>query len=189
MTAPRQRLLAFGILALGLAVVWLALVSPVLDAFAAQSARIEDLRLQLASYEGQIALRPAVEMRIAALNRQAASGAGLVDGKSAELAAATMQTLVRPLIESQAGQIRSAQNLPPVTEGGVERVDIQYDLSLPMTHLKDVAYRIEASTPYLFLDGLDLRAPENWQTMGAALDPPSLDVRWTVRGYRRAGDK
>ncbi len=102
MTRSQSRLVALGIAALGLAARWFAIASPVLDAFAEQSARADDLRRQLASYEGQIALRPAVEMRIAELNRQTSGNAGLIDGKSTELAAAAMQTLVRPVIESQA---------------------------------------------------------------------------------------
>jgi general secretion pathway protein M len=186
-TASRQRLLALGILGIVLAAAWFAAIGPVLDAFAEQSARIDDLRAQLAAYEGHIALQPAVEMRIAALKRSEASSTGLIDGKSAELAAANIQNLVRPLIETQAGQIRSAQNLPPADADGFQKIEIQYDVSLPMTRLKAVVYRIETSTPYLFLDAIDMRVPENWQAPGSGIDAPNIDVRWTVRGYRWTG--
>ncbi|MEI9886377.1 MAG: type II secretion system protein GspM [Rhizomicrobium sp.] len=187
MTASRQRLLALGLLVVALGLVWLSIVQPVIDAFAAQSEAIDRSHRLLSAYARRIALRPVVEARLAELKNHESSAAGLIDGGSAELAAANIQNQVKALIESEAGQIRSAQNLPPQTEGGFQRIDIQYDVSIPMTRLKSIAYRIETGTPYLFLGGIDLHAPESWESYGVLSDPPNLDVRWTVRAYRWMG--
>jgi hypothetical protein len=187
MTAARQRLLALGLLLLAIGFVWLVVIMPVTDAFAEQQDSIDQSHQMLAAYQSRIALRPLVEARLAELKSHETSATGLIGGASAELAAANVQNLVKGLIESESGQVHSAQNLPPVTAGGFQRIDIQYDVSLPMTHLKSAAYRIETSTPYLFLDGIDLRAPENWETPGQQIDPPNLEVRWTVRAYRWTG--
>jgi hypothetical protein len=187
MTAARQRLLALGLLLLALGVVWLVVIEPVADAFAEQQDGIDQSHQMLAAYARRIALRPIVEARLNELKSHQTSNTGLIDGTSAELAAANVQNLVKTLIESEAGQVHSAQNLPPVTVDGFQRIDIQYDVSLPMTHLKTAAYRIETSTPYLFLDGIDLRAPENWEIPGQQVDPPNLEVRWTVHAYRWTG--
>lgn len=187
MTAERQRLLALGILGLVLAAGWLVVVQPVIDAFLAQRDDIEQSQRMLAAYEARIAMKPLVQARLDALKRNESSSTGLIGGASAELAAANIQSLVKTLIESASGQVRSAQNLPPVSGDGFERIQIQYDVSVPMTKLKDMAYRIETATPYLFLDGIDLRAPESWDTSGVQADPPNVDIRWTVSGYRWTG--
>lgn len=187
MTASRQRLLALGLLLAAIGLGWLLVVEPVADAFAAQQEDIAQSHQLLSAYERRIALRPVVEARLADLKSHESSAAGLIGGGSAELAAANIQNVVKALIESEAGQVRSAQNLAPVSADGFQRIEIQYDVSLPMTRLKTIAYRIETSTPYLFLDGIDLRAPENWQSLGVQIDPPNVDVRWTVRGYRWTG--
>jgi hypothetical protein len=187
MTASQQRLLALGILLVVVALGWLLVVDPITEAFAAQDEEIAQSHQMLAAYERRIALRPLIEKRLAESRRTDASSAGAVPGISAELAAANVQKLVKAIIEGQGGQIRSVQNLAPVATAGFQRIEIQYDLSLPMTRLKGTAYRIETNAPYLFLDGVDIRAPENWQAGPYTSDAPDLDVRWTVRGYRWAG--
>jgi hypothetical protein len=183
----RQRLLALGLLTLALGLAWLLVVAPVMDAFAEQSARIDDLHQQLTAFKVRIAMKPVVEMRLAEIKKNQAAATGLIGGASAELAAANMQSLVKTLFESDAAQIRSAQNLPPTTADGFQRIEVQYDVAVPMTRLKDVIYRLESSNPYLFLDGVDLRAPEAWQSTGIAMDPPNVETRWTVHAYRLAG--
>lgn len=187
MTDSRQRLLALGILLVAIGFLWLGVVEPIAGAFAAQDDEIAQSHQLLAAYERRIAMRPLVQARLAELKTHESSSTGLIDGNSAELAAANIQNLVKGVIESEAGQVHSAQNLQPVTNDGFQRIDIQYDVSIPMTHLKSVAYRLETSTPYLFLDGIDMRAPENWQSNGLTMDPPNLEVRWTVRAYRWMG--
>lgn len=187
MSAQRQRLLALGVLAAALGLVWLIVVGPIADAFAAQRAEIAELHGQLVAYRSRIAQGPIVEMRLAELQRHQASRTGLIGGKSPELAASNIQTMVKSMIESDLGQIRSAQNLTPVTSDGFQRIEIEYEASVPMTRLKDIAYRIETSVPFLFLDGIDVRAPESWQYLGAQGDTPPLEVHWTVRGYRWTG--
>jgi len=186
MTASRQRLLALGLLAVAIGLAWLIVIQPVADAFSAQRDAIDDLHGQLAAYEARIALKPAVEMRLAEIKRHEASNTGLIAGDSPELAASNIQNMVKAVIESDAGQVRSAQNLAPTTADGFQRVEIQYDASIPIGRLKDVAYRLETSVPYLFLDGIDLRAPESWSAITVEGDTP-LQVQWTVHGYRWTG--
>jgi general secretion pathway protein M len=183
----RQRIVALGLLLAVIGLAWLVVVEPVADAFADQNEAIARSHQLLAAYARRIALRPAVEARLAELKSHEASSTGLIGGGSAELAAANIQNVMKALIESDAGQVHSAQNLTPVTADGFQRVEIQYDVAVPMTRLKDLTYRIETGVPYLFLDGIDLRSPENWQNAGVPGDPPNLEIRWTVRGYRWTG--
>jgi hypothetical protein len=187
--ATRSRLLALGILLTVVAAAWLAVAEPIAAAFAAQDEDIAQSHRMLAAYERRIALRPVIEAKLDGLKLQQTANTGVIDGASAELAAASIQSVVKALIEAQSGQILSAQNLPPVATDGFQRIDVQYEATLPMTRVKEAAYRIETATPYLFLDAVDIRAPESWQLGPYATEPPPVDVRWTVHGYRWVGAK
>jgi hypothetical protein len=183
----KSRVLALGVLAAVFVAGFFLAVQPVRDAFADQDAEIAQSKLLLAAYEARIASQPLVEERLAELRQRESSATGVVSGTSAELAAANTQAIVKALIESEGGQVRSVQNLAPVTEGGFQRIDVAYDVSVPMTRLKDTTYKLETNVPYLFLDGIDMRAPESWQSEGSPFDPPNLEIRWTVRAYRWVG--
>ena len=187
MSPGRHRLLALGLLLVAVAGIWLLGVEPIAAAFRAQQDDIAQSRHQLAAYERRIALRPVIAARLADLQQRESSNSGVVEGTSAELAAAGVQNIMKALIESESGQVHSAQNLPAVTADGFQRIDIQYDATIPMTRLKNATYRIETSVPYLFLDGVDLRAPESWQVGPYQTDAPNVEVRWTVHGYRWVG--
>jgi hypothetical protein len=181
----RSRALALGILAGVLAVAWLVIAMPILDAFADQRDAIAQSTQMLAAYQAEIAARPQIEAKFAVMNVTESSTGGLIQGRNAALAAANMQSLVKALVEREMGQLRSAQNLTPSSHDGIEKVAVQYDVSLPVSRLKDTSYRIETNAPYLFLDDVDIRMPESWQSEGAPNDPPPLEIRWTVSGYRR----
>ncbi|MEJ0042262.1 MAG: hypothetical protein WDM81_08610 [Rhizomicrobium sp.] len=129
-----------------------------------------------------------VEARLAELKNHESSAAGLIDGGSAELAAANIQKPGQGADRKRKpGQIRSAQNLPPQTEGGFQRIDIQYDVSIPDDPAEKHRLSHRDRHALSFLGGIDLHAPESWESYGVLSDPPNLDVRWTVRAYRWMG--
>lgn len=165
----------------------LLVVFPVWEVFAAQSDDIAQSRRQLSLYQMEIASRPRLEAELAALNQREASSAVLLRGNSAALAAANMQSIVKPLIESHGGQVRSAQNLPSAPLGDLEEIEVQYDLSLPVGSLKEVTYQLETGAPYLFLDDVDIKVWESLQSEGSSAEPPNVQVHWTIAGYRWAG--
>ena len=180
----RARLLALAILGLVVATLWLVVVQPIAGAFAAQSDAMAQSQTRIGAYQAEIASQKDYEAELALVNAQQTGSAGLVSGKNSALAAANMQNLVSLLVESEQGQVRSAQNLPATAVDGFERIAIQYDVSLPTKNLRETAYRLETQTPYLFLDNVDIRMPETWQSEGAASDPPNLEIRWTVHAFR-----
>lgn len=168
-------------------VLLIVVVVPVVGSFREQDEEIAQARIAFAVYRSQIASRPALEAQLAALNRRQASTAGLLTGDSAALAAANMQNLVKALVERHGGQVRSVQTLPSAMAGGLERIPVQYELSIPLGSLKAVTYQLEAGLPYLFLDAVDVRTERNWAPQGSASTPRDLYVQWTVSGYRWAG--
>jgi hypothetical protein len=180
----RGRLLALSVLMGVFLAAWFLFVMPIAGAFADQSDGMDRSKRLIAAYQTEIASRKSLELQLSLIKQQETVSAGLIDGKNADLAAANMQNLVKAVIDSEQGQVHSAQNLPSSFFDGFERIAIQYDVSLPLNRLKDTAYRLETQLPYLFLDSIDIHMTEAWQSEGAANDPPPLQVRWTVHGYR-----
>jgi general secretion pathway protein M len=169
---------------LGVAVLVLgAGVTATTELFSQQHDEIAQARDDSASYRSLIAARPYLEREYGALVRREAGAASLLHGDSVALAAAEMQNLVKALVEHHGGQLRSAQLLPGSPANGLEKVAVQYELSIPLGALKSATYQLETGRPYLFLDEVEIR-PQSYAgaTSGA---PGNLNVEWTIHGYRR----
>jgi general secretion pathway protein M len=148
--------------------------------FAEQGADAAQGQHTLAAYRAKIGARSALEADLDTVKRQLAATDTLLHGESTALAAASMQNLVKELVERRGGQVRSAQTLPPVVSGGLEKITVQYELTIPLGSLKAVGYELETGTPYLMLDAAEVR-PE---VSGGSGAPANLHVQWTVHGYR-----
>jgi general secretion pathway protein M len=172
--------------ALGVAVLVLGtVVTAATELFSQQQDELSQARDDSASYRSLIAARPYLEKEYGALARQEATASSLLRGDSVALAAAQMQSLVKALVERHGGQLRSAQLLSGSPANGLEKVEVQYEFSIPLGALKGVTYQLETNSPYLFLDEVEIR-PESYAgaTSGA---PGNLNVEWTIHGYRREG--
>jgi general secretion pathway protein M len=160
-----------------------AVVLPTVELFAMQRADVKRARADMALYRAQIAARPRLQAELAALDRQEAQAAALLRGPSTAIAAANMQSLIKRLIEAHSGQMRSAQLLSASAVEGLEKVEVQYELSLPPGSLAAATFELETGRPFLFLDSIDVR-PET--IAGDATGAPgNLHVQWTMHGYRR----
>jgi hypothetical protein len=138
----------------------------------------------LAAYRAELAQRPRLEAEFARTKTREESAAGLLHGASGPLAAAELQRVVKDVITGCGGDVHSAQNLPPSQRSGLETVEVQYELTLPLATLKRAIYRLETATPYLFLDHVDLKV---WEAPQPSTTPPTIQVQWIVRGYRWTG--
>ncbi len=179
----------FAILGTAVLVAALAAVVPIVHLFATQQASIAQSARLLALYDAELHQRPELELQLASLKQREASAAGLLTGASEPLAAARMQSLVKAVIERNGGQVRSVQNLPSTTVDGLEAIELQYELSLPMESVKNTLYQLETGSPYLFLDQADLKVWETLQSESAPATPQAVQATWIVRGYRWVGSR
>lgn len=182
-----ERWRALGILVTLFVLIWVVFIGPIVTALEDQSQDLEQSLRLLSGYKNALESRPRLEADLTRFRLQGRSASGLIDGNSSALAAARLQSDIRMLVEQNGGEIRSTQNLPVSSVGSFEKVDIGCDFSIPMGHLKDLVYKIEALTPYIFIDKVDIRMPENWQPANENAIAPKLEVRWVVSGYRWAG--
>lgn len=185
----RARAPALAVLAVAGGLLWLLLVNPILAAFSEQGVRFDQVATRLAAYEARRNLIPELEARLAQFEGTGMPASGLLPDQNPALAAASIQARVRPLLDQYGARLRSTQNVPPLTVDGFERVAVQYVFTLPMINLRDLIYRLETMTPYLFIDAVGIRVPENITIPDNGGELPPLEIRWTVYGYRWAGDE
>ncbi len=185
----KSRGLALLILAGALVLVWIIFLGPLTNILFGESNDVEHSLDQLAHYEGLADARPHVEAELKEMQQRNATMSGLVEGNSAALAAAQVQSEVKAIVDRNGGTVLSSQNMPTSLTDNFEKIEIQYDLTLPPASLKNVIYQIETHTPYLFLDNVNMRMPENWGAQDPGAAPPSMEIQFLVRGYRWVGSK
>jgi general secretion pathway protein M len=185
----KRRGLALLILAGVIAIVWIVILGPLADILFGESEDVERSLDLLAHYEALAEARPQVQAELQAMQQRNAAMSGLVEGSSAALAAAVVQSDVKVIVERNGGTVLSSQNMPSSLTDNFEKIEIQYDLTLPPGNLKNVIYQLETHTPYLFLDSVNMRMPENWGVQDPNAPVPAMEVQLVVRGYRWVGAK
>ena len=159
---------------------------PVTALFRSQADDRKEALAQLAAFRTLEAQRPALQMRLAALQEGAKSVPGLLDASSAELAQAQLQSEMKGLIDKSGGSLLSAQLLPPTKVKGFDSVSIEYDVTIPISNFSSLVYAVETHVPYYFVDSADLVMPPNWRPNSPNQDP-SMEMRWTIHAYRWRG--
>lgn len=144
-----------------------------------QSDRLHELALLQARAES----RPQVERALSVLRLQAASHPALLRGESDAIVQAALQSDIKSLVEADGGVVRSAFALPAVAADGLTLISVQYDITVPITKLRQLTYGIESHVPYLFVSAVDVTAPAAWPADPKAAEP-RVEMRWTVSGYR-----
>jgi len=185
----KSRGLALLVLAIAIVIAWIVLLHPLVAIVTGESEEADNSLNLLARYQALEAARPEVEAELRQLQERNAAMSGLVEGRSAALAAAAVQADVKAIVESNGGTILSTQNIPPTAANGFEKIEIQYDISLSLGSLKNIIYQIETHTPYLFIDSVNMRMPENWRVSDSNTPAPAMEAQWVVRAYRWVGAK
>jgi len=187
-TSKLRRALALAILAAIPLTVWLVVIGPIWEAWAG-GAETEGRSLKLISELRQMAaMRPALDAELKTLEARGKTLPGFVTGTTPALAAASMQSEIKRIIESKGGQVRSTQDLSPAREHGVERIGVRFDITTSLEALPRIVYEIEAHSPYFFIDNLEIRAPEDARPETYVADKPILIIHWDVYAYRAVGE-
>jgi hypothetical protein len=173
----RGRLLALGITAAALGLLWLGLVSPLLDWYAARQAALEDRRVLARHMADAAALAPRLQQQVA--TRAATGQLGLSDESDA-VAAADLQEQLGAMAGETSVQIASSEVLSAGQGDGFRLIHIRVVLHAAWAPLLHLMQRIEEQVPGLIIEDLQLRSPA-----GATGDAPDvIDATFTVTGFR-----
>ena len=175
---------------LGRAFLWLAGAIAVLALavlFVLSRSGLEEIELNtLARYEAEIAARPQLEKDLVTLRAQEASMSGLLGGENAAVAGARLQSQIQALVQASGGVVRTTQDMPAAKRSGFEQITVVCEMSLPLNKLEDLLFRIDAATPYLFVDDAIIQANDDGGHASEAV-VPQLGVRLTIHAFRALG--
>ena len=177
-TGRNGRVLAAGLAVLSVGMVWLALVSPVLDWYGARSRELDALRARAAHEQAQISALPL-------LRREAEAAAktpthAVLAGKTDAIAGAALQEQVQGMAGSASAQLTSAETLPGEQVGAYRRIGVRVELSARLPVVVALLKSIEEAEPTMLVDDLRLTSTPV-AAMGGMLP---LDAAFTVYAFR-----
>jgi general secretion pathway protein M len=184
LSPPLNRALALAILLGLLGAAWYGGAQPLLDGYQTTEDTVDQLRLALARYERAGSDTEQRKAELAALQQRGAAQDGFLQGSNEALIAAEVQNRIKTLAESAKAELRSTQILPPQEEGKFRRISVRAQMSMKLKAAQQVFHGLEASSPVLFLDNVNLRArPERRRE--EVVDDPIIEIRFDVYGYTR----
>ncbi|WP_287761750.1 type II secretion system protein GspM [Acidiphilium sp.] len=173
--------LALAISAALLALVGFGVIRPGLAWYRGLSTRVATVSTLLAHERRLVAELPALR-RMAARGRPGAGRDAYLPGGSAAIAGARLQGAVQSLAATHRIGLDSAELLPPVSLGSVERIRLRISMTATYPALIGFLDALGAATPRMLVNRLDLHAT-GAPTTGADLP---LHASFTVSGFRIA---
>jgi general secretion pathway protein M len=193
-TAPGwgHRLTALSLLLLVGGALYLAVDQWLVGRYRYYQNSLEQHQGRLAQLERMAATREPVQQLIAKIQQDRNVTAQYLPQSTPALAAAELQQRLKAVVEAAGGTLQSTQTLPPVEEAGAMKVTINAIINGDVGSLQKVLYDLEAQTPLLFVDNLEVSARQTRPRLPngryATYTRIQLNVQFEVAGYLRKGD-
>lgn len=176
----RSRALALALLASVVVLLALGIGYPLALMFQGADEEIDDLAFRIQRLHGVAASADYWTAKAERIRQQASEGEQFLEGNTAALAAAELQSRIKQLVEGNGGSIASTQTPPPREEQGFTRVAVSVSMSGTVETLRSVLHEVESSRPYLLVGTLSI-FPDRRRTQ----TPGQLRVELEVYGYLR----
>ncbi len=174
-----SRLAAVALVVVLLAAAYVVIGVPLHSAYNDANSRIAASRLQITAAQRQSEDRAAAAN---ALRESGGEGTLLLAERSDASAAATLQTRLQAILESNAAQLVSVEALPATDVDGYRAVRIRVQFSTGHLGLPRILHALESTRPVAILDNLTINARSARVT---GIERP-LDVRIDVTAFRAA---
>ena len=183
-----SRLAALLLLLLVIGAVYGFVLEPIIIGYSETDQKIAEARDQISRYQRLAAMRPGLSKQVEQSASQAMSRSYYLSGSTDALAAAGLQDRVNALIAGKGGSLRSTQPMPGVDEEQFRRITLRVQMTGTTEALFETLYALEAGTPLLFVENLDIQSGAvRKRTQGAvaqsAPDAPMLSVGFDLSGY------
>ncbi|MEZ5932000.1 MAG: type II secretion system protein GspM [Alphaproteobacteria bacterium] len=187
-----SRTVALALLALTLLALHRFVAAPLLERFASNEQRIQQMSDLVKRYRDLEATRPALAERLAEIEGLDAATSGYWEGESDIQTAAELQDRASEAVEAAGGDVISLQSLDPaLVEGGlpIRRTLLRLRLATSVEGLAGTVHDIESAVPYMFIDQLIVTPQRSRQYINRSSEhadqEEKLDVRLDVFGYAR----
>ena len=190
LSRPVRRIVAVGLLVAVIVLVWGTVVAPLAAGYARDLDIIARLPQSLSRTGNQQEEISALERELQGLKKNPEATAGLLAGSNQSIVAAQLQERLRVLVDRSHGELRRTQVLAATDAGNFRRIAVRADLVLSLAGLQQVVYDLEAASPYLFIDNLDIKQHQSARDDGSGdeknVQPDQrLDVNLDLSGYMR----
>ncbi len=175
------RILALLLALLALALLWLALLQPLLDWYGDRGEVLRQRQALAARMSLLVRRLPALRAQAQATALAGQPGAGiLIDGSDA-VASAAIQEKVSAMAAASGLSLSSTETLSAVRAGAYRRVAVRVSLEAPFPLVVRLLRSIETARPSLLVDDLQIHGT---RLLGQSETAP-LNVAFTVLGFRR----
>jgi general secretion pathway protein M len=182
-----SRALAVGILTALVAVVYGASVEPFIEDYGETAQAVERMSALLGRYRKTGQELPAIQAEFDRMKQRPDSANGFFQAATDTLIAAQLQGKIRTAVDSAHGELKSTQVLPTQDEGAMRKVTVRSQMTSNWGTVQRVLYEIETSSPYLFVDNINVRARGADRRIEGIDQDPILDVRFDVSGFMIPG--
>ncbi|HVH83307.1 MAG TPA: type II secretion system protein GspM, partial [Steroidobacteraceae bacterium] len=165
MTLPEGRsgkILAVSLLALLLALAYLAVLHPLQQFYAARADEIAEKRDRLERLERVAAELPGFRAMLTQLRSSTKRTDFFLEGPSDAVAAASLQSKLKDMIGQVGGEMSSAESLPPNPRGEFRRVGVRVVMVGDLEMLVAVLNSTQQAHPPLFVDDFEIRNRNNF---------------------------
>lgn len=188
-----HRLLALSLLVLLLGSAYLLVDQTWMRQYRLYQDHSERLLNRLYHLQRLVATRPELEQAIQSISADPRTASYFLPHAPPTIAAADLQQRIKSLVESSGGSVSSIQALPVTEENGVLKVAVSVSTQGDVAALQRALHTLEAQTPLLFVDNLDIyaRAFRPRQPDGRLATNPQIQLssQFEVIGYlRKEGD-
>jgi len=186
MTPRLSRLLALALLVVVIAVPYLTIVRPYLDALSENREAILEQAALRDRYVGLAAGDAGADEQLAALHDEGGPGeSAYLQGDSEALVSADLQNRVKTVVQDNGGVLNSTQILDPATESGFRRLAVRVRLSASTEALYKILYDLESQRPFLFVDNIDINARTIRSPGRGERESVELIVAFDLSGFMR----
>jgi general secretion pathway protein M len=170
--------LALGIACVLLCLLYFMAVAPLLSFYADGERSLEERTALAAMLERSVHDLPRLRALAAQWQQGAPANDLLLPASSDSVAAATLQSTVKDLVEQGGATLNSTEILPPQDQDSFRRVGIHVSFSTNQRLLMAALRGIEIARPLLFVDNIDIRG-----TAQPGSADPGLAVAFDVFGF------
>jgi heme exporter protein D len=170
---------------LALVLVYLAVVSPLLNLADSWNQELEQRSRVLAKYRALVGSRARIAKANQAIKSALTGAEGqFLDGSNAAVAASDLQEIIKTLAREHGVQLTSTKILPTQEAGPYLEVPVQIQFTSSIGQMLDILYSLGHHKKLLFIPEVEISAP---RTMKAEESGEFLQINLVVSGVTRKG--
>ena len=174
----RGKVLAIAIIVIVIVAMNFMVVRPLFAFYEDNGQRLQDRLDVVQRYQTAADALPQLKAEAKEWDENAQNGNLLLTGASDAIAAASLQSTLKDMIEQGGAKLTTAQMLAPETEDNFRLVGVRVAFAADLEHLTSVLLGIERARPVLTVNNLEVH------TASDAADGEVLEIAMDVYGFR-----